>query len=59
MLPACEEATSLRRQLDMPPRLTRTLNNLGRALMCLGRYDLASAHFREALTINRAAGLHA
>lgn len=49
----CERALELRRELDEKRGLARTLNNLGRVLQYLGRYDEARASFQEAIDLNR------
>jgi tetratricopeptide (TPR) repeat protein len=52
----CREALRLRRVVDDPRRLGRTLNNLGLALQYWGEYDEAFVLFGEALSINEAIG---
>lgn len=52
-LEACRKALTIRRPLENPPRLARTLNNLGLVLHYLGEYPEARRHFLEALAINR------
>lgn len=52
----CREALRLRRRVDDPRRLGRTLNNLGLALQYVGAYDEATVHFDEALSINESIG---
>jgi CHAT domain-containing protein len=49
---ACEQALVLRRSLDDPLRLARTLNNFGLVLTPLGDLPSAEAAYREALAIN-------
>ncbi len=53
---SCRQALELRRRLQDPRRLARTLNNLGRALDATGERAGAEAAFREALAINRRLG---
>lgn len=55
-LEACGEALALRRNLDEPRALGRTLNNQGLALQRLGRYPEARLAYREALEINERLG---
>lgn len=52
----CQQALRLRRGLDDPRRLARTLNNLAISLQYQGRFDEAILTYREALDINRRRG---
>lgn len=55
-LPLCRRALDIRRGLDDPRSLGRTLNNLGLVLQQRGAAAEAEAAFDEALTINRRRG---
>ena len=55
-LESCRAGLQLRRGLNDPWRLGRTLNNIGLALQRLGRYGDAELSYREALEINQRLG---